>query len=153
MLPKAKSPPSAVEAAPCTGGRRVGLDGRKQQLGLPGAAEGAGVWGLRLGCTGTSGSWGSSIYARFAVCHMRALAQLGLLHRSGFGWSGVLILGSSMIWRMSRSSADTIVPCLVCLVPSLMASRLVVGDQTARALCEVALLLVRSAVPLWAVLT
>ena len=34
-----------------------------------------------------------------------------------------------------------------------MASRLVVGDQTARALCEVALLLVRSAVPLWAVLT
>ena len=36
---------------------------------------------------------------------------------------------------------------------SLMASRLVVGDQTVRALCEVALLLVRSAVPLWAVLT
>ena len=26
------------------------MDGRKQQLGLPGAAEGAGVWGLRLGC-------------------------------------------------------------------------------------------------------
>ena len=36
---------------------------------------------------------------------------------------------------------------------SLMASRLVVGDQTARALCEAALLLVRSAVPSWAVLT
>ena len=28
------------------GGRRVGLDGRNQQLGLPGAAEGAGDWGL-----------------------------------------------------------------------------------------------------------
>ena len=61
---------------------------------------------------GASGSWGSSIYARFAVCHMRALAQSGLLHRSGFGWSGVHIMGSSMIWRMSCSSADTIVPCL-----------------------------------------
>ena len=97
------------------GGRRVGLDGRKQQLGLPGAAEGAGVWGLRLGCTGTSGSWGSSIYARFAVCHMRALAQSGLRHRSGLGWSGVHIPGSSMTWRMSCSSADAMVPCLVCL--------------------------------------
>ena len=152
------------------GRRRVGLDGRKQQLGLPGAAEGAGVWGLRLGCTGTSGSWGSSIYARFAVCHMRALAQSGLRHRSGLGWSGVHIPGSSMIWRMSCSSADAMVPCLVCLArlalwlvvwwwetrPRVPCVRWLCCSSAVRCPCgrfvRLALPFVHGPMPLWAVL-